>query len=451
MYSFVDSPRHCTRQFNWLTFKEKKRHAVLDEHDSDSDYLPPPATKKMTILKKNGDIECIPKDVLMDIFLRIPAQDLHNSVRLVCKSWWNTIHDPYFVKSHLAHSKSHFILQAIDKDERMISTISLKPKQKNIDRGSLNTTAAMSGASLKCCEYHPIIKASCNGLVLILFHHKLIVSNPITKWFIKLPSLGQIYKYRRTTAFGFAYDHSAEEYKVVCSFLESEKLFRCAIHTVGSNLWTEVEMPSKYVTTCRAPVSTSDGTLHWQTGCIPKKDLESGNCIEGRIVSMKLSNEEFRITRNPPTDKRIGDFSYKLIKLGGSLSLIHDTCTEWDVWVLKDYDNEVWVKNYCINITNGSARRLLDGRAFASLYNGEVIIFMCGDNRLFMYDLELQELKEVKAHLRHFEGEVKAHLKYFKAHLRHFKGRYPRRNYMQLPLAHINSLVSVGNIQVKKW
>lgn len=416
----------------------KKRLANSDEDDSD--YVPLKIEKrvKKRIIKKNGDIACLPESILMNIFFLIPAEDLHNSVRFVCKSWWNTIQDPYFIDHQLAYSKSNLIFEAIDNKEKMINTILLKinhgsqvkPKRK-INRGSLNTTSILCKRR-KCCEGScSTLKASCNGLVLILFHDNLIVTNPITKWFLKLPPFAPVFSDIGwpTKSFGLAYDHLAKEYKVTITFEG-----RCAIHTVCSDSWKEVKMPGQEVKFYSSPISTSDGALHWLCSCTTKKHLESNECLNWHILSMEVSSENFRVTRDPP-DSRIDQLNSSLIELGGSLSLFHYvTMIKTDVWVLEDYHKQVWVKKYCIDPTDRLAKKSLQySHAFVSLHKGEVVIFVdTRRNQLFKYDLKLQELKQVRAHLKHVEH-----------HHRH-------SFYMEFPCAHTNSLVSPGNILVKK-
>lgn len=143
---------------------EKKRCATWEEDNSD--YFPPKKRTNKRMLnrirdiqclaaedKKNEDITRLPEDILIDIFLLIPAEDLHNSVRLVCKSWWNTIQDPYFIDRQLSYSKS------IDHEPLKISHSSQVKPQRKTNRGSLNTRSIL-GKRLRSCEVSPMPQAS---------------------------------------------------------------------------------------------------------------------------------------------------------------------------------------------------------------------------------------------------------------------------------------------------
>lgn len=142
---------------------EKKRCATSEEDNSD--YFPPKKRTNKRMLNKIGDIPCLPgdkkneditslpQDILIDIFLLIPAEDLRNSVRLVCKSWWNTIQDPYFIDCQLSYSKS------IDQEPLKINHSSRVKPQRKTNHGSLNTRSIL-GKRLRSCDVSPMPQAS---------------------------------------------------------------------------------------------------------------------------------------------------------------------------------------------------------------------------------------------------------------------------------------------------
>lgn len=250
---------------------------------------------------------------------------------------------------------------------------------------------------------------------------------------MELPKLDPLLTHNWTTDFGFAYDRPTKKYKVAVSSVDNEMLFRCAIHTVGSDSWRVAKVPCTNVKNGRPPISTDDaGTVHWMTGCNTKKMPKSNECLKCHILSMEVSNEEFRITRDPP-DSRIDDDNNSLVELGGSLSLLHYVSRrEIDVWVLEDYYGETWQKKYCINIS-GSRFKCLpwDAHAFAaSLEKGEVLIFVGDYNlrRLFSYDPKQQKLIEVKAHLKHIWSWAQL---------------------LKFPCTHVESLVTLKSIHAK--
>ena len=142
--------------------------------------------RPLEIMEKAGHIESLPQEILIDIFLQLPVEYLHNTVRYVCKSWWEIIHNPSFIDRQVVYSKSSLVYQDIysQEDESSFNTMSLE-----INRGSASVVSVLS----ECPRFFkgiPIIKASCNGLILILFQNQgeffvdevvLIVANPITK------------------------------------------------------------------------------------------------------------------------------------------------------------------------------------------------------------------------------------------------------------------------------
>ncbi|KAJ8644534.1 hypothetical protein MRB53_006282 [Persea americana] len=147
---------------------------------------------------------------------------------------------------------------------------------------------------------------------------------PITSLSSGWNSLNLIrFLHRLTTGFGFAYDRSTKKYKVAVSFVDNEMLFRCAIHTVGSDSWRDIKVPCTTIKNGRPPISVDEGgTMHWITRCNTKKMPKSDECFQCHMLSMKVSNEESRITKDPP-DSRIDDGNNSLVELGGSLSMLH--------------------------------------------------------------------------------------------------------------------------------
>ena len=67
------------------------------------------------------------------------------------------------------------------------------------------------------------------------------------------------------------------------------------------------------------------------------------------IISMDVSDERFIRTRLPDCEKKICKGNYALIVMDGCLSFVHTIpFKEIDVWILKDFHGQVWLKKHSI-------------------------------------------------------------------------------------------------------
>ncbi|KAK9755265.1 hypothetical protein RND81_01G013600 [Saponaria officinalis] len=130
----------------------------------------------------------VPREIIFNILLLIPAKLLHDVVRYVCKQWFDIVSDPVFVRVHRQMSSAGFLIQ------------------NPVERSKIYYIQEDT-ARLKVTEYqiplHARINGSLNGLLLLhdmtntdLYH----VVNPITKKNFSLPPLT-----------GFGYDNTCSK------------------------------------------------------------------------------------------------------------------------------------------------------------------------------------------------------------------------------------------------
>ncbi|KAL8247038.1 hypothetical protein R6Q59_008254 [Mikania micrantha] len=220
-------------------------------------------------------------DAVEEILVRLDVEDLIRC-KSVCKSWLSFISSTRFVKAHLKHNYNN------DRDNhelghRRISSYAIKNEDD----------------WLYCNGF--FIVGSCNGLVCISPEDvELVVTNPSTRELKKLPPppyrphMDKILQIRGVVCWGFGYDSSADDYKVVAGFRKSFSKFRTRFHvlTLKSNIW-KVVGEVKYRNIEGKSGVLCGGALHW---------FMIGENNKKVIVSLDLSTDELKEIPQPNAD-----------------------------------------------------------------------------------------------------------------------------------------------------
>ncbi|GFP94978.1 hypothetical protein PHJA_001642200 [Phtheirospermum japonicum] len=125
---------------------------------------------------KTTNIESLSDDVIFDILVRVPAQDIYDAARLVCRKWHKMIHTHNFIHAHLSQSTCGLLIQ----------------NQSYIGRKPNSVTMQIKGRieiSKMSCKIEPRVWSSCNGLILELHENyiDLYITNPVTKQHFSVP------------------------------------------------------------------------------------------------------------------------------------------------------------------------------------------------------------------------------------------------------------------------
>lgn len=174
------------------------------------------------------------------------------------------------------------------------------------------------------------VYGSCDGLVLMLdswLNCSLV--NPSTREVRKLPeSPFKVSEGRRGfTDYGFGYDSSIDDYKIVsvCNYNNV-----VCVYALKANSWRRIEnIPYKYLGCRRQSAAFVCGARHWL----------ASNGTDDVIVAFSLADEKFRTVPSPGC---IGD---ELCVLGGCLCVLVQQTHRVDVWVMKKYGvRDSWTK-----------------------------------------------------------------------------------------------------------
>lgn len=201
----------------------------------------------------------------------------------MCKSLQSFISRPRFVKAHLHHAyKSDHDNQQLGHRRICLEVI-------------LNED---SWFQLDCIH----IVGSCNGLVCVSpTFVELVVTNPSTREHRKLPTppfrphMHKIAWIRQVVCWGFGYDSSTNDYKVIAGFmknLDSKRTHFYVLTLKSSSTWKVIGEVKYGIYASRTGILCS-GALHWFMTRKKRKKV---------IISLDLSTEEFKEIPLPDVD-----------------------------------------------------------------------------------------------------------------------------------------------------
>ncbi|XP_076948097.1 F-box/kelch-repeat protein At3g23880-like [Bidens hawaiensis] len=289
----------------------------------------------------------LPKDIAVEILLKLPVKSVLRC-KSVCKSWYSLISDPQFVKSHLAistrsnnHYRQHRLIIFGIKG-RMIKTYN--PHDVLYDN-SINSALELDHPykhmTLNYFWFGLLYVGCCNGLLCMAIEKDvLIIWNPSTRKSYILPPTG----YRKIelgyVRYGFGYQESTDDYKVVELSRRLEDITKqetmVRIYSLKNGNWKEIgAFPHGLRLDDFGPSSFCNGALHWIAG----KDL--GTRI---IVSLDLANETYGEVLQP-----VYDAGHKYMTLGSLREQLCVLCDNprirADLWVMKVYGvKDSWTK-----------------------------------------------------------------------------------------------------------
>lgn len=232
------------------------------------------------------------------------------------------------------------------------------------------------------------VVGSCNGLICIAINDKdLFLWNPSVRKSKKLPDVDVPMGRGFYIVYGFGFDETTEDYKVVGIFCAFGKVGGCEtmvkIYSLKTNSWRRIEDFKGGV-----PLDDSgmfaQGKLHWSAS--PGEGFSSG----WDIVSLDLEREIYGMVEQPNYGQ--GDFTSVLGVLGECISVLCNyQKTRADVWVLKEYGvKESWTKVISIPYIDDPGKYMYS-IPLCILPNGEVLLAL--GSSFVVYNLKDNSLK----------------------------------------------------------
>ncbi|KAF8407519.1 hypothetical protein HHK36_006653 [Tetracentron sinense] len=275
------------------------------------------------------EMACLPHDLMIMILSRLSVKTLSKS-RCVCKLWLQLISDPHLLHLHSHRSKQNPLLcftSVPNLDTLHISCVDMEGKV--IHRFEEERVRGLM-------EMFP----SRFELTCVQVGFSIYVCNPTTLEFITLPE-APLSKCNFHISVGFGHISSTKEYKVVrifCLHWESPPSdIGCEVLDLGSSSWRAVKDPHSML----IPLVQHS----WIELTIEREGIYA-------ILAFDIVTKEFGVVPYPEgcsDPRKINEYS-GLVELGGLLCLAVAVRGKMDIWMLKDYKNHVWVKEYSINL-----------------------------------------------------------------------------------------------------
>ncbi|KAF3779008.1 F-box/kelch-repeat protein [Nymphaea thermarum] len=404
------------------------------------------AVKEMTspfdvvAAKKAGreDVEeiTIPFDVVAEFILpNASARDLVR-FRSVCKSWRQLIDDPNFIHNYLRrhdltlHQEPPPSFTSIRNQHHVHQVIAYTSgyrKMGRTERGGLycmdikcedtNGRIEDNGKPIRILGLEYCLKdvgfnmlPPCKGLVLFKnMIAPLYLCNPVTGEYTSLPQ-SSIALSLYFCCYGFGFDDHSKEFKVLhvwkvqpCWKDDEVEVFYHEILSLGKDCsWRQLgRLPFRWYN-CQHPGIPFNSSLHWIV-CAGGKTLGDNS-----LMAFDLRKEEFERKALPPgLDKEayiwlglmtlvegcLGLTSYNFGGEAGNIGL--------DVWVLGDYEGEIWTKRHHISFPNighglGDAYEEECVLDYEMLIMGEheILLRFIEQAPVLLYDLELKTFRK---------------------------------------------------------
>lgn len=276
----------------------------------------------------------LPDDLIIEILTRLPAKPLCK-FRCVSKSWLSLLSSKQFIKTHLKISKkstdfaSHRIILRCRDNLKQFSVHPLfyEPIIDAFDTDyPINLPRKPFG-----------VVGSCDGLICLAVDRiNLMLWNPSTRICKTLPDFDLKINPGGYFAYGFGFDKSSDDYKVVLGFINGSRDLTeviVLVYSLNSDEWKRIknyEGPRMM----DDPATFVNGKLHWIANHDHDHEL-------GSIVSLDLETEEYEISQMPSYVKS-GHYS-RLAASDGFLYVLCCHLTSADLWITNDC-NGTWSK-----------------------------------------------------------------------------------------------------------
>ncbi|XVF57100.1 hypothetical protein PTKIN_Ptkin06aG0176500 [Pterospermum kingtungense] len=297
------------------------------------------------MMKKQKRMARLPEHIVLisEIMPKLPPKSILR-FRCLSKSWEVSLSSPDFIAMHLDRVQQckyddmqHLILRSSDDSLQSIKYEAYKKTASNLDFPS----------KYSYHSYFPNVLGSCNGLLCVaLSRKKLLLCNPSIKEFKKLP-LSCPLDDDSLDAFGFGYDCSANDYKVVRFVHPFHQVhfstsWQAVIYSLKSSTWKTIQgFPSHMrFENSKTPGTLVDGLLYWT--------MSSRLFCPSSILGFDIAFEKFDVFPLPDDTTKNEGYGLTLGKIGGSLSVAHvieGGITEmWKLEKKGDNNKHGWIK-----------------------------------------------------------------------------------------------------------
>ncbi|KAM0900390.1 hypothetical protein ACQ4PT_020652 [Festuca glaucescens] len=332
-------------------------------------------------------INCLPRDLIERVFLRLPVSTLLMCVG-VCKPWQNLIRDPQFVTLHLKHA-SRFALLFFGKE-------SIAGERHPSEAVLIDEAWSQSTYAVPVVGPDDILFGSCNGLLgLYTKTSSIKIANLATGECLRLEKPVKNLKGDHFSFYSFGFHPLTKEYKIthflgdcvdVCP-QNKDRFNVIQVYKLGDETWKDIRTPEGLSLNCvRNSCSINvDGTMYWLT-----EDMAAN--WQHAVMSFDLDKESFARIQLPasvPEDCASGGpRQYWITEIDWKISIStaqtypsqpRRLVGELQIWTLDNKAEQSWSQNYNI--------QAIDYIPGPNLAHGEKLLAQCRDGNLYSYEL----------------------------------------------------------------
>ncbi|XP_071728343.1 F-box protein CPR1-like [Rutidosis leptorrhynchoides] len=329
----------------------------------------------------------LPQDLIEAILPFLPPKSL-GRFKSVSKLWYSLISSPSFIKNHIQKlnknnlnpDPTHLILVPNFGDWSLYS-LDIKP---------LNTQTTVTAKHLSIQELCFGTLGSCNGLVLANDKSRNIyLVNPTTNETLKVP--GGSYN----DAYGFGYDSSTDDYKVIsipCEGVadsDTDTNF-VRVYSLRNNSFRNFPKPPNQLYDYCSPYPgvLFNNNLHF---------IVERRHVRNTIAAFSLADEEFNIIELPDSVNNAGRMWSQLFALGEKLAAV--ICVRLprrelvnELWVMEEYGvSTSWTKLCIIEKDNEPHYE-----SYAKIGNRDILVGNSNVDEICIYNMDERRYTSVK-------------------------------------------------------
>ncbi|CAM0875979.1 unnamed protein product [Alopecurus aequalis] len=339
----------------------------------------------------------LPEEIFgLEILVRLPPKDLVRC-RAVCRAWSRVATTRDFLLAHHRNQPS-LPLVLLGKHEGLWGDLRAFHHRAAAGEFRLQPVARINDSTAISVE------ASCDGLLLLSvctsapYFRREFICNPTTHQIGQVP---EVHDFRVT---GLYRHPPTGEYRLLLDMMAKE-IFRengpCYVLALGCNQLRPrcIGSPPELAGFFDAPVLVN-GNLHWSWWPYPLNKDQSGKMI----TLFDSTTESFRLMRGPVVQTRtallyevdgtlgpvVQTSTTYLFEVDGTLGVYscNDSMTTVDIWVMQDYDSEVWSLKYHVKLPVAEIDEYESRDVMVVQQEGKVYVLYNFEQTLFLVDTE---------------------------------------------------------------
>uniref|UniRef100_A0A0E0M2I5 F-box domain-containing protein n=1 Tax=Oryza punctata TaxID=4537 RepID=A0A0E0M2I5_ORYPU len=301
-------------------------------------------------------IDCLPKDLIEQIFLSLPVKTLLRCSG-VCKQWRSIIRDPNFVTSHLQLAARCALL--------FFSRESVSSELYPSDAVLIDEAWSQSTWAVPVIGPDDFLCGSSNGLVCLYTQTTTIkIANLATGECLHIEKPVKNLAGDHSSFYSFGFHPVTKKYKVTHFLGDSREAHPHAkdsfnaiqVYTLGDEKWKDVGAPEALSLNCvkNSGVVNVDGTMYWLTE-------DQGASWKHAVISFDLSRESFGRIQLPTVVLEHFEFygprEYWIKEIDGKVCIATSQTTqnqprelidEIQIWTLHIHLEQRWIQKYMI-------------------------------------------------------------------------------------------------------